>query len=105
MSSKANTESLITDECTHGFEKLSPGGENLTDFVVISQNPEKRSGLDKALPDRIPHEIRGLMEIQLIHNAGAVTVGCLDADAQTRCDFLGGISFGYERHHLPLSIG
>jgi hypothetical protein len=38
MMSKAITESLITDECTLGFEKLPPGGKNLTNFVVICQN-------------------------------------------------------------------
>jgi hypothetical protein len=63
MPSKAITESLIPDECTRGFEKLSPGGENLTDFVVICQNPEKRSGFDKTLPDRVTHQICGLVEV------------------------------------------
>jgi hypothetical protein len=38
MMSKAITESLITDECMLGFEKLSRGGKNLTNFVVICQN-------------------------------------------------------------------
>ena len=96
MMSKAITESLITHESTRGFGKLA----NLTDFVVICL-----SGFDEALPDGVTHQIRGLVEVQLIHNAGAVAVGCLDADAQTRCDFLGGISFGDERHNLALPIG
>jgi hypothetical protein len=39
MMSKAITESLITHESTRGFEKLSRGGPNLTDFVVIRRNP------------------------------------------------------------------
>src|ERR1700682_6774094 len=96
MMSKAITESLITHESTRGFGKLA----NLTDFVVICL-----SGFDEALPDGVTHQIRGLVEVQLIHNAGAVAVGCLDAHAQTRGDFLGGISFGYKRDCLPLWVG
>ena len=96
MLSKAITESLITRESTRGFGKLA----NLTDFVVICV-----SSFDKALPDGVTHQISGLVEIQLIHNARAVAVGCLDADAKARGDFFGGISFGYKRDHLPLAIG
>ena len=80
MMSKAIPETLIPQESTWGFTKLA----NLTDFVVICV-----SGFDKTLPDGVTHQVRGLVKIELVHYAGAMAVGGLDADAQTRRDFLG----------------
>src|SRR5207247_9735459 len=61
------------------------------------------SGLDQTLADGVAHQARGLVDVELGHDAPAVGFGGLDADAERVRDLLGGLALGDELQHLVLA--
>jgi hypothetical protein len=57
----------------------------------------------EAAADGVPDETRSSANLQLLHDATPMGLGCLDAHAQERRDLPRPFSLGNELQHLPLS--
>jgi outer membrane protein assembly factor BamB len=61
------------------------------------------SGADHAAPDRVTHQARGVVDLELPRQAHPVRLHRLDADAEQGCDLLHRLSLGDQLQHLPLA--
>src|SRR5882762_5997765 len=59
--------------------------------------------LRDSMPDRIAHQARRVMNIELLHELGAVRLDGLRADREPCRDRLGGMTFGDQLQHLALA--
>jgi hypothetical protein len=57
-------------------------------------NPGRPDGLGlyEALTDRVPNEARGVVEIKLLHDSGAIRLGSLDGQPKHHRNLLRGLS-------------
>jgi hypothetical protein len=60
---------------------------------------------DQPLADRIEHDLGSVMQIQLLHQIGAMCLYGREAQIQKRCDFLVRAAFRQKVQHLPFSFG
>jgi outer membrane protein assembly factor BamB len=61
------------------------------------------SGADHAAPDRVTHQARGVVDLELPCQAHAVRLHRLDADAEQGGDLLHRLPLGDQLQHLPLA--
>src|SRR6266496_1929567 len=77
---------------------------------VGGKSPDVRSGkgpklsLDQAASDRVPDEPRGVVYLELPHDASSVRFGRLGADAQSLRDLLGRLAFRDELQDLAFAL-
>ena len=64
-----------------------------------------RSGLDDARADGVAHEAGGLMNIQLLHESGAMSFGCFYRDAKQRRDVFSWICLPQSIEALVFRVG
>jgi len=58
---------------------------------------------DDAAADGIEHQAGGLVDVEFLHQPGAMRLRGFDADAEQGSDILGGFSFGDELQDLAFS--
>ena len=63
------------------------------------------SGFYEALTNGVADQIGGLVDIELVHDSGAVAVRGFYADAEAGGDFLGRIALGDQGNYLTFAIG
>ena len=63
------------------------------------------SGFDEALANSVAHQVCGLVQIELVHNPGAMAIGGFHANAKAGGHLFCGIALCDERDHLPLAVG
>ena len=70
--------------------------------VADVEKHREESGLYNASPDRVPHQAGGLVNIQLLHQSGAVRFRRFHTDAQQGCHVFRRFSLGDQLEYLPL---
>ena len=55
------------------------------------------------MTDCVPNERRGVVNVDLFHQARPVILSCLDLDAEEGGDLLGRLPLGYELEYLPFT--
>lgn len=80
-------------------------GETLSVRMRRVRELQESEHLNDPVADRVAGQVGHGMQIQLSHEVGAVSFGCLDAEIECHRDLLAGFSFRQQLNDFPLTRG
>lgn len=61
--------------------------------------------LDNSIAHRISGQVGDGMQAEFAHQVGAMRFSCFDAEIESNCDFLAGLTFGQQLNDFALASG